>query len=97
MGFRKNSARRAHNGIRLEKLCLNVRDVPFDVKSIGEKPKRSSGPYQVDELGAPFNYTAIPDEVLVGSHLNLSVHGQFRSIMRGERPNSSLIARVLVS
>ncbi|DAZ93353.1 TPA: hypothetical protein N0F65_011879 [Lagenidium giganteum] len=67
MGYKKNSARKAHGGVRLTK--LDGAAVPSQQPRL--PPERVD--HRVAELEATFSYTTIPNEVLVGPELNLAI------------------------
>uniref|UniRef100_K3WH15 F-box/LRR-repeat protein 15-like leucin rich repeat domain-containing protein n=1 Tax=Globisporangium ultimum (strain ATCC 200006 / CBS 805.95 / DAOM BR144) TaxID=431595 RepID=K3WH15_GLOUD len=79
MGFKKSSARKAHGGIRLSKLPPTRTTGAFASATPGAAQRSSPQKegvrldhHVVDELDPTFAYREIPDEVLVGSELDLS-------------------------
>lgn len=76
MGFKKksSSARKAHGGIRLSKLSPATQTTgAAEVNPGAPRPQRSPQRHVVDELDPAFAYHEIPDEVLAGTELDLSV------------------------
>lgn len=66
MGLKKSGARKAHGGVRLSKL-------PVSTAEQTEHRHHHHQRHVVQELDAVFAYSEIPDEVLVGTELDLSV------------------------
>lgn len=67
MGLKKGGARKAHGGVRLSKLPVSAG------ATTTAKHTERQHQHVVQELDPVFAYSEIPDEVLVGTELDLSV------------------------
>lgn len=69
MGLKKSGARKAHSGVRLSKL-------PVGATTSTSAKQTDQQHHVVQELDPVFAYSEIPDEVLVGTELDLSVSNE---------------------